>query len=99
MENIGGYYVIDNQGTMTIIKSGKVYNNTANSNGLLLIRNGGQGSSKTANKLIIARIYNFIAIKNDEFGVLEITGTMASEKESEYKNWTEGKINRWYYNR
>ncbi len=94
-ENIGGYYVIDNQGTMTI-ESGKVYNNTANSNGSSLIRNGGN-SSKTANKLIIAggtiEQDNFIAIKNDEFGVLEITGgTIASEKESAVQNWTEAKI-------
>ena len=94
-ENIGGYYVIDNQGTMTI-ESGKVYNNTANSNGSSLIRNGGN-SSNTANKLIIAggtiEQDNFIAIKNDEFGVLEITGgTIASEKESAIQNWTEAKI-------
>ena len=94
-ENIGGYYVIDNQGTMTI-ESGKVYNNTANSNGSSLIRNGGN-SSKTANKLTIAggtiEQDNFIAIKNDDYGVLEITGgTIASEKESAVQNWTEAKI-------
>ena len=94
-ENIGGYYVIDNQGTMTI-ESGKVYNNTANSNGSSLIRNGGK-SSNTANKLIIAggtiEQDNFIAIKNDDYGVLEITGgTIASEKESAIQNWTEAKI-------
>ena len=70
-----GYYTIDNQGTMTI-ESGKVYNHTGTMpNGASLIRNAGAGKAAT---LIISGGHiqqdGFIAVKNDDYGILSITG-------------------------
>lgn len=100
--NVAGYYVIDNQGTMTI-ESGKVYNNTGTApKGSSLIRNGGK-SAGTVNKLIITggeiRQDGFIAVKNDDYGTLEITGgtitATGSNQEntiSAVQNWAQATI-------
>ena len=70
-----GYYTIDNQGTMTI-KSGSVYNQTGEiPKGSSLIRNAG-GNSKATLNIEGGNIKHdgFIAVKNDDRGILNITG-------------------------
>lgn len=79
--NANGYYVILNKGTMTIA-SGNVYNNTGTApNGSSLICNVGTSESNTANLTISGgKIHQdgFIAVKNDDWGVLRITGGTVS---------------------
>ena len=77
-ENTGtsSYYVIDNQGIMTI-QGGTVTNNSGNGkDGASLIRNGGvSGNTPVLN--IEGGTFeqeNFIVIKNDDYGTLNITG-------------------------
>lgn len=70
-----GYYTIDNQGTMTI-KSGIVYNSTGNMpNGSSLIRNAGNNVAATLN-ITGGNIKQdgFIAVKNDDHGILNVSG-------------------------
>ena len=99
------YYVIDNQGTMTI-ESGTVRNNSGyrktNPSGSMvgssLIRNG----DDTAATLNITggtlEQKNFIAIKNGSLGTLNVSGGTISSDHSAIQNWfkadiTGGKIN------
>ena len=99
------YYVIDNQGTMTI-ESGTVSNNSGyrktNPSGSMvgssLIRNG----DDTAATLTITggtlEQKNFIAIKNGSLGTLNVSGGTISSDHSAIQNWfvaniTGGKIN------
>lgn len=70
-----GYYVIDNQGTMTI-KSGYIKNKTGNMpDGSSLIRNAGLSKSATLN-IEGGTLYQdgFIAVKNDDRGILNVSG-------------------------
>lgn len=100
------YYVIDNQGTMTI-EGGNVINNSgyeqANPSGSMvgssLIRNGENDGGATLNitggKL---EQKNFIAIKNSALGTLHVTGGTITSKHSAIQNWfnadiTGGEIN------
>ena len=94
------YYVILNQGTMTI-ESGTVINNSgykkANSTGSMvgssLICNGdcNGGSTLTINGGTFTQ-YNFIAIKNGALGVLNVTGGMITSNHSAIQNWFEADI-------
>ena len=96
-----GYYTIDNQGTMTI-ESGSVYNNTGTMpRGSSLIRNAGL---KTAATLIInggdIKQDGFIAVKNDDHGILIInggaittTGDTDTNTASAVQNWAQATIN------
>lgn len=67
--NVSGYYVIDNQGTMTI-ESGNVYNNTGIApQGASLIRNAGKTVAATLTiKGGNIKQDGFIAVKNDDLG-------------------------------
>ncbi len=94
------YYVILNQGTMTI-ESGTVINNSGykkeNSTGSMvgssLICNGdcNGGSTLTINGGKFTQ-YNFIAIKNGALGVLNVTGGMITSNHSAIQNWFEANI-------
>lgn len=69
------YYVIDNQGTMTV-ESGTVYNNAGDyKSGSSLVRNGGVKSKAVLNiKGGTFEQEKFIVIKNDDYGTLNMTG-------------------------
>lgn len=93
-----GYYVVDNQGTMTI-KGGKFENNTGKLEdeatqkwtGSSLVRNGGE---KEAVLNIVDGVFmqdNFIVIKNDDYGKLHMTGGHIVTKNpvaSAIQNWS-----------
>ena len=100
------YYVIRNQGTMTI-ESGNVINNSgyakANSTGSMvgssLICNGDcdEGGTLTIKGGTFTQ-NNFIAIKNGALGVLHVTGGKITSNHSAIQNWfkadiTGGEIN------
>ena len=100
--NIGGYYVIDNQGTMTI-ESGSVYNNTGTMpTGSSLIRNYSADAETKASLTITGghiQQDGFIAVKNDDNGILNITGgtivttgDTATSTASAVQNWHEATI-------
>lgn len=69
------YYVIDNQGTMTV-ESGTVYNNSGDyKSGSSLVRNGGVKNKAVLNiKGGTFEQEKFIVIKNDDYGTLNMTG-------------------------
>ena len=85
------YYVIDNNGTMTIDQA-NVFNNSG-SKGSSLIRNGGVDatSSLTINGGTFEQ-QNFIAVKNDSNGELTINGGTLTSKQSVVQNWNKAKI-------
>lgn len=75
-KGVPAYYVIDNQGTMTF-ESGTVYNNAGDrkGSGSSLVRNAGLDTE--AHLTIKGGTFkqeNFIVIKNDDHGVLEMVG-------------------------
>ena len=78
-EGGGSHYVIDNSGTLTI-SSGTITNNSGYPDiwqGSSLIRNLGSDADNNAVLNITGgHIYqkNFIAVKNDDFGTLNVTG-------------------------
>lgn len=95
-----GYYTIDNQGTMTI-ESGSVYNATGPMpRGASLIRNAGAGHAATLNiKGGDIKQDGFIAVKNDDLGILNVTGgtiTTTGDKPgysaSAVQNWNQATI-------
>lgn len=95
-----GYYVIDNQGTM-IIESGHIYNSTGNMpEGSSLIRNAGLKAPATLTiKGGDIRQDGFIAIKNDDHGILYIsggtittTGDTSTNTASAVQNWATAEI-------
>ena len=95
-----GYYTIDNQGTMTI-ESGRIENKTGPMpKGSSLIRNAGGNKEATLN-IQGGEIYQdgFIAVKNDDQGILNITGgkistsgDTATHTASAVQNWSEAVI-------
>ena len=93
-ENTGGYYVIDNKGTMTI-NGGKVINNSSQQ-GSSLIRNGGAADDNAYPTLNIAggtfTQLNFIAIKNDALSRLNVSGGKITSNASAIQNWYEATI-------
>ena len=94
------YYVIRNQGTMTI-ESGNVNNNSGykqassigSMNGSSLICNGDcdEGGTLTINGGTFTQ-NNFIAIKNGALGVLHVTGGKITSNHSAIQNWFEADI-------
>ncbi len=104
-DGASGYYTIDNQGTMTI-ESGSVYNKTGKMpKGSSLIRNAGLSNQATLN-IIGGSIKQdgFIAVKNDDHGILNISGgTIEATGEytennvtytpSAVQNWSTANIN------
>lgn len=96
-ENTGtsSHYVIDNQGIMTI-QGGTVTNNSGNGKGgASLIRNGGvSGNTPVLN--IEGGTFeqeNFIVIKNDDYGTLNISGgTINSTNSQAVQNWATANI-------
>ena len=100
------YYVIDNQGVCTI-ESGKIFNDSGIFNGdkggASLIRNGGEpGAPGKKYAPDYAKLYikggelqqdNFIAIKNDSKGLVEMTGgKVISKHESTFQNWANANV-------
>lgn len=90
----GTYYTILNEGTMTI-KSGTVCNNSGSEttwSGSSLICNG---SKQNATLNIMGGTFgqdNFIAIKNDEYGTLNISGGTITSKTQAVQNWKDATI-------
>ncbi len=88
------YYVIDNQGTMTI-ESGTVSNNSGyrktNPSGSMvgssLIRNGDDSAGTLTITGGTFTQDNFIAIKNGSLGTLHVTGGTITSKHSAIQNW------------
>ncbi len=78
------WYVVDNQGTLTF-NGGKVVNEgyysslIRNLNGTLTV-NDGEFSN------------HFIALKNDNYGVMNIAGGTITSKEQSIQNWSEANI-------
>lgn len=93
-ENTGGYYVIDNKGTMTI-NGGNVINNSS-TKGSSLIRNGGAEDDDAYPTLNITggtfTQLNFIAIKNDALSRLNVSGGKITSNASAIQNWYEDTI-------
>ena len=95
-----GYYVIDNQGTMTIA-GGHIYNKTGPMpSGSSLIRNAGVDKAATL-KITGGDIKHdgFIAVKNDDRGILNIsggtittTGDTETHTASAVQNWATATI-------
>ena len=73
-DRTAGYYTIDNQGTMTFL-GGTVYNNSGTgATGASLIRNGGvKAATLNIENGTFTQEY-FIAIKNDDYGTLNMSG-------------------------
>lgn len=96
-ENTGtsSYYVIDNQGIMTI-QGGTVTNNSGNGkDGASLIRNGGVSGNTPVLNIEGATFEqeNFIVIKNDDYGTLNISGgTINSTNSQAVQNWATANI-------
>ena len=97
-EDVGvpSYYVIDNQGTMTI-ESGTVTNNSGNGNGAgsSLIRNGGVSGKAPVLNITGGTLEqnNFIVVKNDDYGTLNISGgTINSANDQAVQNWNKANI-------
>lgn len=98
---VPAYYVVDNQGTMTI-ESGSFYNNSGDGagSGSSLVRNAGAG--KPAELNIKGGHFQqdaFIVIKNDDFGTLTMTGgtivtgkTVGNNTPSAIQNWSQAEI-------
>ena len=84
------WYVIDNQGTMTI--DGATVINTGYLSSL--IRNLGSKSGPaylTVSRGLI-RQDNFIALKNDNYGVLAVTGGTIISDEQALQNWSQAEL-------
>lgn len=86
------YYVIDNQGKMTIA-GGTIYNNSGNgTNGSSLIRNGGVEAATLNIQGGTLQQDNFIAVKNDDYGTLNVSGGTIISNEQAIQNWNEATI-------
>ena len=96
----GSYYVIDNSGVLTI-SSGTVTNNSGYPDkwqGSSLIRNLGTDAENNAVLNITGgHIYqaNFIAVKNDDFGTLNVTGGLIEAGEAIGGNSGASAIQNW----
>ena len=85
------WYVIDNQGTMTIegatVKNEGYYSS--------LIRNVGKSASDTAKLTVSSGLIqqdNFIALKNDDYGVLTVKGGTIISDEQALQNWSQADL-------
>lgn len=93
------YYVIDNQGTMTV-ESGTVYNNSGDyKSGSSLVRNGGVKNEAVLNiKGGTFEQEKFIIIKNDDYGILNMTGGViktGASKQIDGKEYTSSGVQNW----
>lgn len=93
------YYVIDNQGTMTV-GSGTVYNNSGDyKSGSSLVRNGGVKNEAVLNiKGGTFEQEKFIVIKNDDYGILNMTGGViktGASKQIDGKEYTSSGVQNW----
>lgn len=93
------YYVIDNQGTMTV-ESGTVYNNSGDyKSGTSLVRNGGVKNEAVLNiKGGTFEQEKFIVIKNDDYGILNMTGGViktGASKQIDGKEYTSSGVQNW----
>lgn len=91
--NDGGnsWYVIDNQGTMTI--DGATVKNTGYYSSL--IRNVGDSASDTAKLTVSSGLIQqdkFIALKNDDYGVLTVKGGTIISDEQALQNWSQAEL-------
>ena len=91
--NIGSgcHYVVDNQGEMTI-EDGEIYNDSgAGKSGSSLIRNSSETNTAGATLNIVDGTFqqdDFIVIKNDDYGILNISGgTFNSKNDQVIQNW------------
>ena len=83
------YYTILNEGTMTI-KSGKIFNNSGSPDkwsGSSLICNGLQKSATLNIKGGTLQQDHFIVVKNDEHGILNISGGIIKSNTQAVQNW------------
>ena len=89
------YYVLDNHGILSI-ESGNIYNNSGdNKNGASLIRNIGTAASPATLNIRGGTLQqdNFIAVKNDDYGILNISGgKIISKNNQAVQNWNEAEI-------
>lgn len=93
------YYVIDNQGTMTV-ESGTVYNDSGDyKSGSSLVRNGGVKNEAVLNiKGGTFEQEKFIVIKNDDYGILNMTGGViktGASKQIDGKEYTSSGVQNW----
>lgn len=93
------YYVIDNQGTMTV-ESGTVYNDSGDyKSGSSLVRNGGVKNEAVLNiKGGTFEQEKFIVIKNDDYGILNMTGGViktGAPKQIDGKEYTSSGVQNW----
>lgn len=93
------YYVIDNQGTMTV-ESGTVYNDSGDyKSGSSLVRNGGVKNEAVLNiKGGTFEQEKFIVIKNDDYGILNMTGGViktGASKQIDGKEYTSSGVRNW----
>lgn len=93
------YYVIDNQGTMTV-ESGTVYNNSGDyKSGSSLVRNGGVKNEVVLNiKGGTFEQEKFIVIKNDDYGILNMTGGViktGASKQIDGTEYTSSGVQNW----
>lgn len=93
------YYVIDNQGTMTV-ESGTVYNNSGDyKSGSSLVRNGGVKNEAVLNiKGGTFEQEKFIVIKNDDYGIVNMTGGViktGASKQIDGKEYTSSGVQNW----
>lgn len=90
----GTYYTIQNEGTMTIT-GGKIENNSGSANtwsGSSLICNGLTNNATLTISGGTIKQDNFIAVKNDEKGTLNITGGTISSNTQAVQNWCDATI-------
>lgn len=88
----GNWYVLDNQGTMNISDTANVYAEAPNAS---LIRNLGKSLEQKATLNISGGTITqkaFIAVKNDDYGVLNITGGTINSDEQAVQNWHQATI-------
>lgn len=88
----GNWYVLDNQGTMNISDTANVYAEAPNAS---LIRNLGKSPEQKATLNISGGTITqntFIAVKNDDYGVLNITGGTINSDEQAVQNWHQATI-------
>lgn len=88
----GNWYVLDNQGTMNISDTASVYAEAPDAS---LIRNLGTSLDQKATLNISGGVITqntFIAVKNDDYGVLNITGGTITSVEQAVQNWHKATI-------
>lgn len=88
----GNWYVLDNQGTMNISDTASVYAEAPDAS---LIRNLGTSLEQKATLNISGGVITqntFIAVKNDDYGVLNITGGTITSDEQAVQNWHKATI-------